>query len=327
MNDLLSFGIPTYNRAEMLDEALAYFFDELDLYDFQLFISDNCSTDNTIQVINKYASRYNNIQYFIQNENTGADKNMVFLQDHCNTEYFMLLGDGVRLFKSQLYNMIDILKDEKYDAILFNYNSRIKIKSKLYTDRNAILEDLGWAITQMSSYILSRRIIFNTKISDIYFKSGSEFQYYSRIFDYLAERECCNVYWYAENCLTFSSIPKKNSWHKRFMSVWMGQYVETILSLPITYRLESKLFCLKSYGCCYLFQLITIVNLIIDSCITASQVFKFRKHIPYILRYNWKFYYVLCLFPKSLLELFALIYRITRKVYRIARKILNIVDL
>jgi glycosyltransferase involved in cell wall biosynthesis len=313
MNDILSFGIPTYNRAEMLDEALAYFYDILQLSDFQLFISDNCSTDNTIQVIKKYASKYDNIQFYIQDKNIGADRNMIFLQDHCNTKYFLLLGDGVRFFKEQIHTMINMLKTNDYDAILFNYRSRIDIKSKFYTDINEILSDLGWAITQMSSYILSKKVLAK-KVPDNFLIVGSEFNYYSRFFYYIAENEFHNVYWYSENCLTFSRIPKLNSWHNRFMDVWMGQYVETVLSLPINYTLTSKLNCLKSFSHYYLFQLESIINLIINNCINSKQVYHYRKNIPFILQFNWRFYYVLCFLPKIILRLILFGCRAKRKI-------------
>jgi hypothetical protein len=43
LNDILSFGIPTYNGAEMLDEILRHFYNELKLNNFMLNISENCS--------------------------------------------------------------------------------------------------------------------------------------------------------------------------------------------------------------------------------------------------------------------------------------------
>jgi glycosyltransferase involved in cell wall biosynthesis len=301
----------------MLDEALDYFYNTLELSDFQLFISDNCSTDNSVQVIKKYASQHDNIQFFVQDRNIGADKNMVFLQDKCNTRYFMLLGDGVRLFKNQLYILIDILKRNDYDAVLLNYDSRInQIKSKIYTDRNEILTDLGWAITQMSSYIWSNKVV-EKKIPETFLYEGCEFNYYSRLFYFLSERECCNVYWYAENCLTFSHIPKLNSWRKRFMDVWIREYVETILSLPVNYKLEAKLNCLKSYSHYPIFQLENMISLIYHQCITSKQVVDYKEHIPFLLNLNWRVYYILCVFPKCLLRILSFSYRVTKKITKL----------
>jgi glycosyltransferase involved in cell wall biosynthesis len=317
MNNLISFGIPTYNRAKMLDEALDYFYNTLKLCDFQLLISDNCSTDNSVQVIKRYASKYDNIQFFIQDRNIGADKNMVFLQDKCNTQYFMLLGDGVRLFKDQIYILIELLSKNNYDAILFNYNSRIKhIKSKIYTDRNAILNDLGWAITQMSSYIISNKVI-EKKIPETFLYEGCEFNYYSRLFYFLSEKDCCNVYWYSENCLTFSHIPKLNSWHKRFMDVWIREYVETILSLPINYKLEAKLNCLKSFSHYPVFQLGNIISLIFYDCITSKQIIDYKKYVPFILNWNWRVYYILCFFPKYILRILCFSYSVIKKITKL----------
>ena len=55
---LLSICIPTYNRASFLKEALSRVLSQLsqikDNNKIELLVSDNCSTDNTAEVVSEF---------------------------------------------------------------------------------------------------------------------------------------------------------------------------------------------------------------------------------------------------------------------------------
>ena len=53
MSKLLTISIPTYNRAQMLDRQLKWLAFELMGYedDCEIIISDNCSPDNTEEIL------------------------------------------------------------------------------------------------------------------------------------------------------------------------------------------------------------------------------------------------------------------------------------
>ena len=59
-NRLLTICIPTYKRAKELDYSLSCFEREMNHVDSSLlefFISDNCSPDNTREVVEKYIQK------------------------------------------------------------------------------------------------------------------------------------------------------------------------------------------------------------------------------------------------------------------------------
>lgn len=93
---ILSICIPTYNRAKDLDYNLSLLekcLNEDHLSDkVLLYISNNCSTDNTSAVIELYQKRLNIISYE-QDHNIGGQNNTLFLVGQCDTEWVMLLGD------------------------------------------------------------------------------------------------------------------------------------------------------------------------------------------------------------------------------------------
>ena len=80
--------MPVYNGElfirEALDSLLAQTFT-----DFELIISDNCSTDGTEAICREYADKDSRIRYVRQAENRGATANFKFVFDEAVGEYFM----------------------------------------------------------------------------------------------------------------------------------------------------------------------------------------------------------------------------------------------
>ena len=312
MNTLLSFGIPTYNRAAILDEALDYYYNTLHLESFYLFISDNCSTDQTYDIVQKYKGKYDNIIYFKQTQNIGADQNFLFLQDNCPTKYYMLLGDGVRMRPEAMKQIIREIGTLQYDLVAFDYKGRSTNPTQIYTNSNQLLVDIGWYITQVSSYVISRDIIESTKeLRFIY--DGCEFNYYQRIFYYAAQHKF-KYLWLNIDAMSFTSLEKKNSWNERFPRVWLREYVSAILSLPSSYLMSSKVACLKEASKYYFFTTTSIIKYIEHGIITSSFIISNKHAISFILKHSWRFYYILSLMPKFVLALITRLIHFYQKV-------------
>jgi len=56
MNKLLTIAIPTYNRADLLDKQLTWLSQAIKGFETEceILVSDNCSTDHTQSIINKW---------------------------------------------------------------------------------------------------------------------------------------------------------------------------------------------------------------------------------------------------------------------------------
>ena len=77
-NILVSFGMPVFNDLDYLpvalDALLAQSHDN-----FELIISDDCSTDGSEQVCREYAKKDPRIRYIRQTTNLGISRNLEFL--------------------------------------------------------------------------------------------------------------------------------------------------------------------------------------------------------------------------------------------------------
>jgi glycosyltransferase involved in cell wall biosynthesis len=112
---LLTIGIPTYNRAELLDHCLKTLSPLLRRFgsQVQLLISDNCSTDDTPQVIDRFLSK-NQFEtetlLHTHDKNIGLVPNIVSLFDSARTPFLIFMGDDDELIASGLANLLENLE-------------------------------------------------------------------------------------------------------------------------------------------------------------------------------------------------------------------------
>jgi len=82
MNQLLTIGLPTFNRSQLLDKQLAWLAQSIQGFESncEIIISDNCSTDNTPEVIKKWQTTFQNTTLKLNRniENIGPIRNIAY---------------------------------------------------------------------------------------------------------------------------------------------------------------------------------------------------------------------------------------------------------
>jgi len=100
MNDrsqtpLLSICMPTYNRARLLEQMLRSLVPQVKAFspEVELIVSDNCSTDNTREVVEQ-ASEWGPIRYHRNDQNEGSARNILRLTNElAKGEFAWILPD------------------------------------------------------------------------------------------------------------------------------------------------------------------------------------------------------------------------------------------
>ena len=89
---ILTIAVPTYNGSNtigfMLDILLPQINEKI-----EVIISDNCSTDNTVQIISTYIKKYPFIRYIRNERNLGADSNFLQCMRLAKGKYTLLISD------------------------------------------------------------------------------------------------------------------------------------------------------------------------------------------------------------------------------------------
>jgi len=136
---MLSICIPTYNRARFLDYLLGYIDSSEIKFQFEIVISDNASTDNTKEVVDKYVNLP--VRCFRQKENLGAGKNIEFAQSKALYPYTMYLADDDLPDFEGIQEAITLLDDNPDVGILYapwliNNHPWFHIPDDIYINRN-----------------------------------------------------------------------------------------------------------------------------------------------------------------------------------------------
>ena len=175
--------IPTYNRAFYLDRLLqSLSIEARQNANMRIFISDNCSSDKTEEIIITHAKSID-LRYNVNKHNLGADQNYIQVMRMADTDYVWLLGsddlahsDSVKLISSKIDKwMPDIM-----------IGSRLEFEN--HNPKNLKLRK--WS-SQVGDQIINSG---DKKAMQQYFKSldsiGGAFSYLSSI---VYKRSCLNL--------------------------------------------------------------------------------------------------------------------------------------
>ena len=89
---LISVGLPVYNGEKVLVKAIESILQQ-SYKNFELIISDNCSTDNTKNICQYYRLKDERIKYFRQKHNTGPFENFKFVLLKSRGTFFTWMSD------------------------------------------------------------------------------------------------------------------------------------------------------------------------------------------------------------------------------------------
>lgn len=93
----VSIGLPTYNAEKFIVKKIESILNQT-ITDFELIISDNASTDKTIELLEGFVEKDNRIKLFKQKNNFGAVWNFNFVLENARGDYFLwTAADDIQL--------------------------------------------------------------------------------------------------------------------------------------------------------------------------------------------------------------------------------------
>ena len=107
----VSIGLPVYNGAEYMAEALDGILAQ-SFSDFELIISDNASTDATVDICADYARRDSRIRLHRQSSNLGAAPNYNFVFEQSQGEYFKWAAHDDRFSPDFIERCVEVLDQD-----------------------------------------------------------------------------------------------------------------------------------------------------------------------------------------------------------------------
>ena len=197
-NPVISIGMPVYNGEKYIREALDSLLAQT-FTDFELIISDNCSTDATAMICQVYVNKDSRIRCIRQNKNIGASANFEFVLNQAKGRYFMWAACDDRWsphFVDELINALE--KDKSYGLAFSNYlirnletNEEKRVSVRALDNKNRVFNYLLGILNMCPSLIYGiyrTELIKNTKFeffdfADVYFISELSLRARIRVLD------------------------------------------------------------------------------------------------------------------------------------------------
>ena len=132
-NPLISIGVPVYNGANFIKEALDSILSQT-YKNFELIISDNASTDETEQICREYASKDSRIHYHRSPQNLGAAWNFNRVLELSSGKYFKWAAHDDVLAPDFLLKCVEVL--ERDPALILCH-----CQAKVIDDRGNVLQE------------------------------------------------------------------------------------------------------------------------------------------------------------------------------------------
>ena len=112
----------TYNQENFIKQALDSFVMQKTNFDFQVIVSDDCSTDNTPDIIKEYENQYPRIiKSILRNKNLGSYENFIDTNKQISTKYVAFCdGDDYWCDENKLQKQVDFLEANPDYSLCFH---------------------------------------------------------------------------------------------------------------------------------------------------------------------------------------------------------------
>ena len=136
----LTIIMSNYNQAKYIEKAIQSVLNQNVLFKYKLLITDDHSTqDDSISIIKRFVSEYNNIEAIFSNENGGYLKNIIRAKEITKTKYFCLLdADDYWTDDNWLQRAYDFLENHA-EYVIYEANVKVVINDNEKDSKNNFL--------------------------------------------------------------------------------------------------------------------------------------------------------------------------------------------
>jgi len=206
---ILSIAIPTFNRAELLDQSLRTLVPQCENRPVEICVSNNASGDETAQVL----ARYPSVRAVHQPVNIGIDRNTVAALEMGAGRYLLPIGDDELISPVGIGLIVSALRRKPHMLMLNGWHAdRSHLPSELegrsFTNPSAAFAAL-WDKMPLGSFVIRREAIACGHAA----RYLDTFHAYSgAAWDYLASLPSFRIDCMAHPVIDFREVPK--SWRQ-----------------------------------------------------------------------------------------------------------------
>lgn len=129
---LVSIIMPTYNCGQFISESIDSVLKQT-MTDWELIIVDDCSTDNTSEVVATYLAKHNNIQYYVLPQNAGPAVARTEAISRANGTYIAFLDSDDCWYPDKLEKQLSFMMKNGIEFSCTGYECMDEFGKKLNT--------------------------------------------------------------------------------------------------------------------------------------------------------------------------------------------------
>lgn len=129
-NPKVSVLIPAYNYAHYIGEAIQSVLDQT-FDDFELIVFDNQSTDDTVEIVNKFMEKDRRVKLIVNQTNVGMFRNYNEALLHSHGEYIKFLNADDKFHPEILARFVKILDEEESVSLVTSSRQEFHDSSKI----------------------------------------------------------------------------------------------------------------------------------------------------------------------------------------------------
>lgn len=120
MSDLISIITPTYNCGKFIGETIESVINQT-YKNWEMIIVDDCSKDNTKDIVNKYAQNDDRIKYHLLETNSGAAVARTRAMELANGDYMAFLDSDDLWVEDKLEKQLKFMKENNFNFVCTEY--------------------------------------------------------------------------------------------------------------------------------------------------------------------------------------------------------------
>lgn len=174
---LLTIAIPTYNRANLLNNCLSTLAQEFgDNSEIEIIVSNNASTDNTLAVIEQQRiDNFSQIRYFENSENLGPDRNITRCFREAKGKYVWIFSDDDLILPTYGKQLLQLLRSDElgviylksiwFDAGEVPKPVPVELTHQKYLDGLAFVKEVHYWVTFITGNIINKSVLTDPELT------------------------------------------------------------------------------------------------------------------------------------------------------------------
>lgn len=174
---LLTVAIPTYRRAEYLRVCLSHLLPQTSAYrdSVEVIVSNNCSPDDTGDVVAAFIAEGHDVRYVCNEENVGPDANILQCFNLARGKYLLVLGDDDIPLDGTIRTIVEAVSDKDYGCVYlrgysFRHDHRREFPKKkkgngalIEYGPKAFIHKTNIMLTFISGNVVNRQLVTTRK--------------------------------------------------------------------------------------------------------------------------------------------------------------------